>query len=91
MRIHDGFPQRRRRNLTTPKAPTLITPPKGNSAFLVGRGTGTQGLPTSTGASTPSWFVNNARPEATLFHSFFGRDFQVSNAQNGQVLTPNPE
>ena len=51
--------------LTT--TPTLITPPAGNSAFLLGHAVGTQGyvcLPKGTGAS---WTVNNARPEATLF------------------------
>ena len=38
---------------------------------------GTQGyvcLPKGTGAS---WTVNNARPEATLFTSFFGQEFQI--------------
>jgi hypothetical protein len=63
--------------ITSPPTPTLITPPEGNSAFLLGRALGTQGyvcLPKGTGAS---WTVNNARPEATLFTSVFGRDFQI--------------
>ncbi|MFN0169182.1 MAG: DUF3455 domain-containing protein [Bryobacteraceae bacterium] len=34
-------------------------------------------LPTSAGASTASWTVKNARPEATLFQRFFGLDFQI--------------
>jgi hypothetical protein len=75
-------------NLTTPSTPALITPPAGNSAFLVGHATGTQGytcLPTSTGASTASWTVKGARPEATLFQSFFGRDFQIIT----HFLSPN--
>ena len=41
---------------------------------------GTQGyvcLPTSPGASTASWTVKGARPEATLFQKFFGQDFQI--------------
>lgn len=53
--------------ITSPTTPVAITPPAGNSAFLVGHAVGTQGyvcLPTSTGAS---WTVNGSRPEATLF------------------------
>jgi hypothetical protein len=67
-------------NITPPTTPTIITPPVGNSAFLLGRAAGTQGyicLPTSPGASTASWTVKPARPEATLFQRFFGRDFQI--------------
>jgi hypothetical protein len=63
--------------IASPTTPTLITPPAGNSAFLLGRAQGTQGyvcLPKGTGAS---WTVNGARPEATLFQSFFGQDFQI--------------
>src|SRR5712671_6999374 len=62
--------------ITPPTTPPIITPPAGNSAFLVGHAVGTQGyicLPTSTGASTASWTVKPARPEATLFVSVFGR------------------
>src|ERR1051325_11738815 len=63
-----------------PATPTLITPPVGNSLFLVGHATGTQGyvcLPTAVGASTASWTVKGARPEATLFQSFLGLNFQI--------------
>jgi Protein of unknown function (DUF3455) len=66
--------------VTPPVTPTLITPEEGNEAFLLGRGVGTQGyvcLPTSAGASTASWTVNNARPEATLFTKFFGQDVEI--------------
>jgi hypothetical protein len=66
----------------------LITPPAGNSAFLVGHAVGTQGyvcLPTSVGATTASWTVNNARPEATLFLSPGGNDFQIVT----HFLSPN--
>lgn len=55
-----------------------ITPPQGNSAFLVGHAEGSQGyvcLPTSTGGT--SWTINAARPEATLFTKVFGQDFQI--------------
>jgi len=65
--------------VTPPPTPTLITPPVGNTAFLVGHARGTQGyvcLPTGPGASTASWTVN-ARPEATLFTKFFGQDVQI--------------
>jgi hypothetical protein len=70
----------------SPVTPTTITPPAGNSAFLVGHANvGTQGyvcLPTATGAS---WTVNGSRPEATLFTSFLGRDFQIIT----HFLSPN--
>jgi hypothetical protein len=67
-------------NIPSPATPTIITPPPGNSAFMVGNALGTQGyvcLPTSPGASTASWTVNPARPEATLFRTFFGYEVQV--------------
>ncbi len=66
--------------VTPPATPTLITPKEGNTAFLLGRAQGTQGyvcLPTAPGASTASWTVNGARPEATLFTKFFGQDVQI--------------
>jgi hypothetical protein len=59
--------------ITPPSTPSAITPPPGNSAFLLGHGVGTQGyvcLPKDTGAS---WTVNNARPEATLLEVSSGR------------------
>ena len=81
--------------ITPPTTPPLITPPAGNSAFLLGHASGTQGyvcLPKGTGAS---WTVNNARPEATLFTSFFGQDFQIithflSPDTNPNDAAPNP-
>src|SRR5512147_1755567 len=83
---------------TTP--PAQITPPAGNTAFLVGHAKGTQGyvcLPTSAGASTASWTVNNARPEATLFTSIFGQDVQIithflspDTHPNGNASNPVP-
>lgn len=72
----------------SPSTPTLITPPRGNSAFMVGHAIGTQGyicLPTSVGASTASWNAKPARPEATLFQSFFGQNFQIIT----HFLSPN--
>jgi Protein of unknown function (DUF3455) len=60
-----------------PVTPAAITPPPGNTVFLVGHAVGTQGyvcLPTSTGAS---WTVNGSRPEATLFAGSSGKDKQI--------------
>ena len=65
--------------VTVPPTPTQITPPAGNTAFLVGHAFGSQGytcLPDkNTGA--PSWTVNNARPEATLFTNLFGQPLEI--------------
>ena len=80
-------------NITPPTTPSIITPPAGNSAFLLGHGVGTQGyvcLPTSAGASTASWTVNNARPEATLFQSLFGQDVQIITHFLSPDTNPNP-
>jgi hypothetical protein len=66
--------------LTPPATPTDITPPPGNSLYLVGHALGTQGyvcLPTAAGASTASWTAKGARPEATLFQTIFGQTFQI--------------
>ena len=76
-------------SIPSPATPTRITPPEGNSAFLVGHATGTQGyvcLPTSTGAS---WTVNNARPEATLFANIFGEAVQIITHFLSPVENPN--
>jgi Protein of unknown function (DUF3455) len=65
-------------SVTPPTTPVAITPPAGNSAFLVGHAFGTQGytcLPTSTGGT--SWTINPARPEATLFTDVFGQPVQI--------------
>ncbi len=65
-------------HVVAPPTPDAITPPPGNSAFLVGHAQGTQGyvcLPTSNGGT--SWTINAARPEATLFTKVFGQDFQI--------------
>src|SRR5436309_14136397 len=67
-------------SVTPPPTPTLITPPAGNTAFVVGHALGTQGyvcLPTAPGASTASWTINGARPEATLFTNVFGQNVQI--------------
>jgi uncharacterized protein DUF3455 len=81
--------------ITPPTTPPIITPPAGNSAFLVGHAFGTQGyvcLPQGTGAS---WTVNGARPEATLFTRFSEHDVQIithflSPDTNPNQFAPNP-
>jgi len=78
-----------------PKTPDAITPPAGNTAFLVGHAFGTQGytcLPTSTGGT--AWSVS-ARPEATLFLDIFGHPLQIithfaSIDENPNAFAPNP-
>jgi len=72
-------------NVTSPITSAKITPPAGNSAYLVGHALGTQGyvcLPKGTGAS---WTVNGARPEATLFEGLAGLDRQITT----HFLSPN--
>ena len=72
--------------ISSPATPTIITPPEGNSAFLLGRATGTQGyvcLPTANGGA--SWTVNGARPEATLFTTIFGKPVEIIT----HFLSPN--
>jgi hypothetical protein len=79
----------------SPITPVAITPPTGNSAFLLGHAVGTQGyvcLPSGTGAS---WTVNGARPEATLFTNLFGEAVQIithflSPNTNPNQFAPNP-
>src|SRR5438105_15320576 len=63
--------------VTPPNTPTDITPPVGNTAFLVGHAFGSQGytcLPAATGGT--AWNPT-ARPEATLFTNFFGKQIQI--------------
>jgi hypothetical protein len=86
--------------IASPVTPDQITPPAGNTAFLVGHAKGTQGyvcLPTAPGAETASWTVNGARPEATLFTTFFGQDIEIithflspDTNPNGNASNPVP-
>lgn len=62
---------------TFPTTPSDITPAVGNTAFLEAHAFGTQGymcLPTSTGGT--AWSTT-ARPEATLFVTFFRQPVQI--------------
>jgi hypothetical protein len=65
--------------VTPPTTPTQITAPAGNSAFLVGHAFGSQGYTCLSDKNTgaPSWTVNNARPEATLFTNLFGQPLEI--------------
>lgn len=77
-------------SIPSPITPDSITPPAGNSAFLVGHAQGSQGyvcLPAADG--TPSWTVNSARPEATLFSDVLGSSFQIITHFTSINLNPN--
>jgi len=81
--------------IASPKTPDGITPKEGNTAFLEGHAFGTQGytcLPTSDGGT--AWNTN-ARPEATLFVDFFGKQVQIithfaSIDENPNDFAPKP-
>src|SRR5207244_10509773 len=75
--------------VTPPVTPGTIAVPAGNSAYLVGHAFGSQGytcLPTSTGGT--AWNPS-ARPEATLFASFFGHLVQIIT--HFQSINENPK
>ena len=75
--------------IKTPTTPAAITPPAGNSAFLVGHAEGTQGyvcLPASTGAS---WTVNASRPEAILSARSSRKHFEITHFLSPNT-NPNP-
>jgi hypothetical protein len=75
--------------VTPPPTPDTIAVPAGNSAYLVGHAFGSQGytcLPTSTGGT--AWNPT-ARPEATLFASFFGHLVQIIT--HFQSINENPK
>ena len=73
-----------------PSPTTSLTPPVGNSAFLLGHGVGTQAyVCLSTGTGGASWTVNHARPEATLFAHIFGEAVQIITHFLSPVVNPN--
>lgn len=76
--------------IPSPTTPERITPPVGNSAFLLGQAAGTQGyvcLPDGSGGA--SWTVDNSRPEATLFTHVFGESLQIITHFLSPVVNPN--
>jgi hypothetical protein len=80
--------------LAPPATPALLTPPEGNTLFLIGRAVGTQGyfcLPTAPGAATASWTVKGSRPEATLFQRFLGIDVQILTHFLSPDTSPNDD
>jgi hypothetical protein len=75
--------------VTPPPTPTEITPPAGNSAFLVGHALGTQGYVCLPSGGGTSWTAIPARPEATLFTNLFGQPFQIITHFLSPDLNPN--
>ena len=79
-----------------PPTPPAITPPAGNTAFLLGHAVGTQGYVCLPSGSAASWTVNSSRPEATLFITLFGTlSHQIlthflSPDTNPNQFAPNP-
>jgi hypothetical protein len=63
--------------LPDPTTPPAITPRAGNVLFLAGHAFGSQGYVCLPKDGSVSWTVNNARPEATLFATFFGEPVQI--------------
>jgi hypothetical protein len=79
-------------SLGAPATPDIITPPDGNSLFLIAPAVGTQGyicLPTALGAETTAWTVKPSRPEATLFQRVFGQDVQIATHFLSPDANPN--
>jgi len=77
--------------VTPPPTPDDIAVPAGNSAYLVGHAFGSQGytcLPTSTGGT--AWNPT-ARPEATLFASFFGHLVHIITHLQSINENPKPD
>jgi hypothetical protein len=75
--------------VTPPAVPDTIAVPAGNSAYMVGHASGSQGytcLPTTTGGT--AWSPT-ARPEATLFTDLFGQPFQIIT--HFQSINENPK
>lgn len=83
-------------NVNPPYTPAAITPPAGNTAFLLGQAVGTQGYVCLPSGSGSSWTVNSSRPQATLFLTFFGSFSQqilthfLSPDTNPNQFAPNP-
>jgi uncharacterized protein DUF3455 len=73
-----------------PPTPIDIAVPAGNSSFAVGHAFGSQGYVCLPDPKTgvPSWTVNNARPEATLFVNVFG--LQVQEITHFASINTNP-
>jgi hypothetical protein len=80
-------------SLIPPVTPTAITPPEGSHLFLVGHAFGSQGYVCLPKDGSVSWTVNGARPEATLFATFFGEPIQIIThflSHNDDPKAPQP-
>jgi len=79
--------------IPNPVTPSNITPPVGNHLFLAGHAFGSQGYVCLPKDGTVSWTVNGARPEATLFATFFGEPIQIIThflSHNDDPKAPQP-
>src|SRR5258708_38352970 len=79
--------------IPTPVTPSNIPPPVGNRLFLAGHALGSQGYVCLPKDGTFSWTVNGARPEATLFATFFGEPIQIIThflSHNDDPKAPQP-
>jgi hypothetical protein len=76
-KAHDDREQINFSQIPTPVTPTAITPLVRNHLFLAGHAFGSQGYVCLPKDGSVSWTVNGARPEATLFATFFGEPVQI--------------
>jgi hypothetical protein len=76
-KAHDDREQINFSLIPDPVTPTAITPPVGSHLFLAGHAFGSQGYVCLPKEGSVSWTVNGARPEATLFATFFGEPIQI--------------
>ena len=75
--------------IQTPTTPTDITPPEGNSAFLVGHAFGTQGyvcLPDGTGGT--SWTATRPPRSHPLYECSSGSRSRSSPTSSASMQTP---
>lgn len=79
--------------IPNPVTPAAITPPVGSHLFLAGHAFGSQGYVCLPKDGSVSWTVNGARPEATLFATFFGEPIQIIThflSHNDDPKAPQP-
>ena len=79
--------------IPNPVTPSNITPPVENHLFLAGHAFGSQGYVCLPKDGSVSWTVNGARPEATLFATFFGEPIQIIThflSHNDDPRAPQP-
>jgi len=92
-KAHDDKEQIDFSPIPNPVTPTTITPPVGSHLFLAGHAFGSQGYVCLPKDGSVSWTVNGARPEATLFATFFGEPIQIIThflSHNDDPKAPQP-